>query len=110
MMKSAIIRQLPLLKDMLLDSSNAASSALSPTLPPRYKTKQILVGNVAIGGNAPISVQSMTFTKTKDIQATKEQLDRLALAGADIVRVAVSDLKDAHALKDLRAISRPTRS
>lgn len=85
----------------MLDSSNAASS----TLPPRYKTKQILVGNVAIGGDAPISVQSMTFTKTKDIQATKEQLDRLALAGADIVRVAVSDLKDAHALKDLRAIS-----
>ena len=94
-----------------IDSSNPvisntlASSALSPTLPPRYKTKQILVGNVAIGGDAPISVQSMTFTKTKDIQATKEQLDRLALAGADIVRVAVSDLKDAHALKDLRAIS-----
>lgn len=94
-----------------IDSSNPvisntlASSTLSPTLPPRYKTKQILVGNVAIGGDAPISVQSMTFTKTKDIQATKEQLDRLALAGADIVRVAVSDLKDAHALKDLRAIS-----
>lgn len=94
-----------------IDSSNPvisntlASSALSPTLPPRHKTKQILVGNVAIGGDAPISVQSMTFTKTKDIQATKEQLDRLALAGADIVRVAVSDLKDAHALKDLRAIS-----
>lgn len=94
-----------------IDSSNPvisntlASSALSPTLPPRYKTKQILVGNVAIGGDAPISVQSMTFTKTKDIQATKEQLDRLALAGADIVRVAVSDLKDAHALKDLRSIS-----
>lgn len=94
-----------------IDSSNPvisntlASSALSPTLPPRYKTKQILVGNVVIGGDAPISVQSMTFTKTKDIQATKEQLDRLALAGADIVRVAVSDLKDAHALKDLRAIS-----
>ncbi len=75
------------------------------TLKPRYKTKQIFVGNVAIGGDAPISVQSMTFTKTRDIEATKAQLDRLALAGADIVRVAVSDLKDAHALKELRKVS-----
>lgn len=85
--------------------SNTSSHSASSTLPPRYKTKQIFVGKVPIGGEAPISVQSMTFSKTRDIQATKEQLDRLALAGADIVRVAVSDLKDAHALKDLRKIS-----
>ena len=85
--------------------SNTSSHSASSTLPPRYKTKQIFVGKVPIGGEAPISVQSMTFSKTRDIQATKEQLDRLALAGADIVRVAVSNLKDAHALKDLRKIS-----
>ncbi|GAD19503.1 flavodoxin-dependent (E)-4-hydroxy-3-methylbut-2-enyl-diphosphate synthase [Helicobacter fennelliae] len=95
------------------DSTHSASSTHSThsthsarsTLHPRYKTKQIFVGNVAIGGDAPISVQSMTFTKTRDIQATKAQLDRLALAGADIVRVAVSDLKDAHALKELKKVS-----
>ncbi len=75
------------------------------TLPPRYKTKQIFVGNVPIGGGAPISVQSMTFSKTRDIQATKEQIDRLALAGADIVRVAVSNEKDANALAELKKIS-----
>lgn len=68
----------------------------------RYKTKQICVGNVKIGGDAPISVQSMTFTKTKDIKATKEQIDRLQLAGCDIVRVAVSDDADADALKELK--------
>ncbi|WP_300899960.1 flavodoxin-dependent (E)-4-hydroxy-3-methylbut-2-enyl-diphosphate synthase [uncultured Helicobacter sp.] len=71
----------------------------------RVKTKQIFVGNVAIGGDAPISVQSMTFSKTCDIEATKAQLDRLYFAGADIVRVAVSDQKDADALKELKAVS-----
>ncbi|RDU56164.1 4-hydroxy-3-methylbut-2-en-1-yl diphosphate synthase [Helicobacter sp. MIT 99-10781] len=71
----------------------------------RYKTKQIFVGNVAIGGDAPISIQSMTFSKTCDIPATKAQIDRLALAGADIVRVAVSDENDANALKELKKVS-----
>lgn len=69
----------------------------------RYKTKQIFVGNVAIGGDSPISVQSMTFSKTKDIKATKAQIDRLQLAGCDIVRVAVSDEEDANALKTLKS-------
>ncbi|MGX2972057.1 flavodoxin-dependent (E)-4-hydroxy-3-methylbut-2-enyl-diphosphate synthase [Helicobacter sp. T3_23-1059] len=85
--------------------NNTNASTTSATLPARYPTKQIFVGKVAIGGDAPISVQSMTFSKTKDIKATKEQLDRLALAGADIVRVAVHDLKDANALKELKSIS-----
>ncbi|MCI7484831.1 MAG: flavodoxin-dependent (E)-4-hydroxy-3-methylbut-2-enyl-diphosphate synthase [Helicobacter sp.] len=71
----------------------------------RYKTKQIHIGNVAIGGDAPISVQSMTFSKTHDIAATKAQIDRLALAGADIVRVAVSDESDVYSLKELKKIS-----
>lgn len=69
----------------------------------RHKTKQIFVGNVPIGGDAPISVQSMTFSKTKDIKATKAQIDRLQLAGCDIVRVAVSDEDDANALKSLKS-------
>lgn len=74
-------------------------------LKPRFKTKQIFVGNVAVGGDAPISVQSMTFSKTCDIAATKAQLDRLKLAGADFARVAVSDEKDANALKELKKVS-----
>ncbi|PAF49821.1 4-hydroxy-3-methylbut-2-en-1-yl diphosphate synthase [Helicobacter sp. 12S02232-10] len=74
-------------------------------LNPRYPTKQIFVGNVPIGGDAPISVQSMTFTKTADIDATKKQIDRLHFAGADIVRVAVSDEKDANALAELKKVS-----
>lgn len=69
----------------------------------RYKTKQIFVGNVPIGGDSPISVQSMTFSKTKDIATTKAQIYRLQLAGCDIVRVAVSDEEDANALKFLKS-------
>ncbi|PAF52658.1 flavodoxin-dependent (E)-4-hydroxy-3-methylbut-2-enyl-diphosphate synthase [Helicobacter sp. 13S00477-4] len=74
-------------------------------LSPRYLTKQIFIGSIPIGGNAPISVQSMTFTKTADIIATKSQIDRLHFAGANIVRVAVSDQKDAQALAELKKVS-----
>ncbi|WP_456471362.1 flavodoxin-dependent (E)-4-hydroxy-3-methylbut-2-enyl-diphosphate synthase [Caminibacter sp.] len=68
----------------------------------RYPTKKIKVGNVEIGGDAPISVQSMTFSKTKDINSTLEQINRLYFAGADIVRVAVLDEEDADALKIIK--------
>ncbi|WP_027327509.1 flavodoxin-dependent (E)-4-hydroxy-3-methylbut-2-enyl-diphosphate synthase [Helicobacter pametensis] len=71
----------------------------------RRKTKVIYVGGVPIGGDHPIAIQSMTFSKTHDLQATKAQIDRLALAGCQIVRVAVSDEKDAHALKELKTLS-----
>ena len=69
----------------------------------RYPTKQIMVGDVAVGGDAPISVQSMTYTKTRDVAATNEQIRRLHFAGADIVRVAVPDMEDALALKEIKA-------
>lgn len=69
----------------------------------RFQTKQIHVGSVAVGGDSPISVQSMTYTKTADVAATKEQIDKLVLAGCDIVRVAVSDDDDAKALPALRS-------
>lgn len=72
------------------------------SIKPRYKTKQISVGGVLVGGDAPISVQSMTFTKTHDIKATKEQIDRLQLAGADMVRLAVLTKEDALALKEIK--------
>ena len=68
----------------------------------RYETKKIYVGDVAVGGDAPISVQSMTFTKTSDIEATVEQIKLLHFAGADIVRVAVPDMEAALALKSIK--------
>ncbi|MBV5334640.1 MAG: (E)-4-hydroxy-3-methylbut-2-enyl-diphosphate synthase, partial [Sulfuricurvum sp.] len=68
----------------------------------RYPTKQIFVGNVAIGGDAPISVQSMTYSRTADVVATVEQINRLHFAGCDIVRVAVPDEEDARALKAIK--------
>ena len=69
----------------------------------RYPTKQIFVGNVPIGGDAPISVQSMTFTKTSDVKATVEQITALHFAGANIVRVAVPNMEAALALKQIRS-------
>ena len=68
----------------------------------RYPTKKINVGGVEIGGDAPISVQSMTYSKTSDIKATVEQINRLHFAGADIVRVAVPDKEAANALKSIK--------
>ena len=69
----------------------------------RYPTKKIYVGSVAVGGDAPISVQSMTYSRTADVASTVEQINRLHFAGADIVRVAVPDYEDAYALKEIRA-------
>ncbi len=69
----------------------------------RYKTKKIYVGDVAVGGDAPISVQSMTYSKTRDVEATVEQIKRLHFAGCDIVRVAVPDYEDARALKEIKS-------
>ncbi|WP_203566792.1 flavodoxin-dependent (E)-4-hydroxy-3-methylbut-2-enyl-diphosphate synthase [Aestuariimicrobium ganziense] len=69
-----------------------------PTLAPRRKTRQIQVGKVAVGGGAPITVQSMTTTKTTDINATLQQIAELTATGCDIVRVAVPSQDDADAL------------
>ena len=71
----------------------------------RYKTKKIYIKNVAIGGDAPISVQSMTYSKTEDIDATLNQIKRLHFAGCDIVRVAVPNEKAAKALKQICQLS-----
>ncbi len=67
----------------------------------RRKTRQISVGWVKIGGDAPIVVQSMTSTKTRDAEATLKQIKRLAEAGCEIVRVAVPHKEDAEALEDI---------
>lgn len=68
----------------------------------RYLTKKIYVGNVAVGGDAPISVQSMTYSDTHNVAATVDQINRLHFAGADMVRVAVPAMEDALALKAIK--------
>ena len=73
-------------------------AAPAPVLAPRRKTRQIKVGKVVVGGDAPISVQSMTTTKTTDINATLQQIAELTATGCDIVRVAVPSQDDAEAL------------
>lgn len=68
----------------------------------RRKTRQIMVGNVPVGGDAPISVQSMTNTETTDVAATVAQIRRIQLAGADIVRVSVPSMEAAEAFGQIR--------
>ena len=69
----------------------------------RRMTRQIKVGPVLIGGDAPIAVQSMTNTKTQDARATLLQIRQLADAGCDIIRCAVPDMEAAFALKEIVA-------
>ena len=66
-------------------------------------TKKIYVGDVAVGGDAPISVQSMTYSDTHNVEETVSQINRLHFAGADMVRVAVPQMQDALALKEIKA-------
>ncbi|HNV10130.1 MAG TPA: flavodoxin-dependent (E)-4-hydroxy-3-methylbut-2-enyl-diphosphate synthase [Propionibacteriaceae bacterium] len=80
-------------------SINLGMPALPPpVLAPRRPTRQIRVGKVLVGGDAPISVQSMTTTKTTDINATLQQIAELTASGCDIVRVACPSQDDADAL------------
>ena len=65
-------------------------------------TKQILVGGVPVGGGAPVSVQSMTNTDTRDVEATVAQIERLTEAGCDIVRSSVYDMDCAKALTKIK--------
>lgn len=65
-----------------------------------------MVGNVAVGGDAPISVQSMTNTDTHDVAATVSQIDRLEKVGADIVRISVPTLNAADAFREIRQQTR----
>ena len=71
----------------------------------RRKSRRIMVGPVPVGGGAPISVQSMTNTKTSDVGATLQQIAELTAAGCDIVRVAVPNQEDADALPKIVAKS-----
>lgn len=68
----------------------------------RKHTRKIMVGNVAIGGQEKVVIQSMCNTKTKDIEATVEQILRLEEVGCEIIRVACLDLEDAKAIKEIK--------
>lgn len=78
---------------------NLGMPKVPEVLSPRRKTRQIKVGKVLVGGNAPVSVQSMTTTKTTDINGTLQQIAELTASGCEIVRVAVPHQDDADALK-----------
>lgn len=66
------------------------------------QTRQITIGNIKIGGGAPISVQSMTKTDTRDIPATVAQINELEKAGCDIIRLAVPDMESAKSLGEIK--------
>ena len=74
--------------------------AVSSTYP-RKKTRQIHVGKVAVGGDAPVSVQSMTITKTADVEGTLQQIYALAAAGCDIVRCTCNEIEAAEGLAQI---------
>jgi (E)-4-hydroxy-3-methylbut-2-enyl-diphosphate synthase len=73
-------------------------AAPPPVLAPRRRTRQIKVGKVLVGGDAPVSVQSMTTTLTSDVNTTLQQIAELTASGCDIVRVACPSQDDADAL------------
>src|SRR3954449_4823268 len=73
----------------------------APTLAPRRKTRQLMVGNVGIGSDHPVAVQSMTTPKTHDVNATLQQIAELTATGCDIVRVACPRQEDADALSEI---------
>src|SRR5215207_2941553 len=68
---------------------------------PRRSTRQVMVGDVPVGGGAPITVQSMTITKTADHEGTLQQIYALAGAGADIVRCTCNDIEAAEGLAQI---------
>lgn len=68
----------------------------------RNKTKEVKVGNVVIGGNNKIAIQSMCNTRTSDIESTVKQINELTAIGCDIIRVAVFDMNDAIAIKEIK--------
>ena len=68
----------------------------------RKQTREVKIGSLKIGNNNPILIQSMTNTKTKDVKATVNQIIALEKAGCDIIRVAVLDMEDAKAIKEIK--------
>ena len=74
------------------------------TFPHRRNTKTVLIGDLKVGGGNPIVVQSMTDTDTEDVVATARQIEELAIAGSEIVRITVNSQKAAAAVPDIKNI------
>lgn len=89
----------------MADVNLGMPEAPEPVLHPRRKTRQLMVGSVGVGSNFPVSVQSMTTTRTHDTNATLQQIAELAAAGCDIVRVSCPRQEDADALTAIAAKS-----
>ncbi len=68
----------------------------------RWKTREVLIGNVGVGGSNPVRIQSMTTSSTRDVQATLDQAIKLADAGCEIVRVTVQGMKEAEACEHIK--------
>jgi (E)-4-hydroxy-3-methylbut-2-enyl-diphosphate synthase len=68
----------------------------------RWKTREVMVGNIGIGGNNPIRIQSMTTSNTRDVEATIEQAVKLADSGCEIVRITVQGMKEADACEGIK--------
>jgi len=88
---------------------NLAQDAPFSMIPPRT-TRQIRIRDLAIGGSAPIAVQSMAATRTRDIEATTRQVRLLEAAGADVIRIAVDSKEDVEALARIRGLTRAVLS
>jgi len=79
-----------------------------PVLAPRRKTRSVKVGNYVVGGDAPVVVQSMTKTDTRDVEATLRQIEQLEQVGCEIIRLAVPDAEAAAALAEIRKRTKAT--
>ena len=71
----------------------------------RYSTKKVNIGGVYVGGDAPVAIQSMNNTDTRDVQSTLAQINELKNAGCDITRVAILNMEAAEALKEITKAS-----
>ena len=76
----------------------------NPFAPARRRTREVRVGEVGIGGANPIRVQSMTNTDPGDAEATAAQIEALARAGCEVVRVAIPSVRDAETLGEIRRV------
>ena len=68
----------------------------------RKFTRKVKVGSVYVGGDSPVSIQSMTNTDTRNVEATLDQIRALYVAGCEIIRVACLDIEDAKAIKQIK--------
>src|SRR6185312_12698102 len=92
---------LPVLAEVKSSGIDLLNTGLSSLHNNRRKSRKVMVGDIAVGGGAPISVQSMTKTKTGDVKATLEQIRRVEEAGCDIIRVTINDWEAADGIKEI---------